>query len=211
VAIGRRSGWALAILAVVALSALSWAIPRRDRIFDPGRSPNPTSGWVRHQEKWAPGRYLVVRRPLDWKPYVLRECVHYTFPILYLSNTPLHQEVKRTANSLSCTGILDGDLPPGGVLLSWTIDWFPGPPMSTRFKNAEGARTDVGGHPAKIHAVRGGCSEIGGDREIRAVIDPGAESLYWVKACVRGPNLDRLQRDALNVIRSTRYAGISES
>jgi len=206
----RGLGWAFVVAVVLAMSFASWAIPRRHELLDPGRTPGPTEGWVRYQDRYVNKEYIVLKRPPEWEPYVFRAFYHYSYPIVHLSNAVLREScyTRPTENGTrqGCDPVID-ELPPGGVLMRWDKDWGPrtGP---DRLAPLRGDEMTIRGHRAKVNRSMGGCKGLGGDRAFDVTLEIEHDHVYRIDVCMRGPGLDSLERDAWNVIRSARFSGL---
>jgi hypothetical protein len=148
---------------------------------------------------------LAFRYPGSWRSGVWSDDVSsFSGLIVALSTSRQHDPCQRTVapgvTSGSC-GDPISTLPPGGVLVRWTSNGFPG-------WHAPTANTRIGGHPATETAgADSWCTALGGTQTSTAVI-PGKVGSDWYEmdACLRGPGVPAEQAEITTMLRSVRFA-----
>jgi hypothetical protein len=131
---------------------------------------------------------LSFRYPATWQARTWDDVSSFTALIVYLSTSRMYDPCVTTTSpgemSVTCTYPL-GKLPPGGVLVRWDVDGFPG------FHSPK-PDTTVGGHPAVETRTRGGgwCASLGGTETIRVMVPRATpDNWYEMDACLRAPSV----------------------
>ena len=130
---------------------------------------------------------LSFRYPATWQAGTSNDVSSFTAPIVYLSTGPQHDPCTVTyrpgVESSTCSYPVD-TLPPGGVLVRWDLDGFPG------FRLTKPNAT-IGGRPALETKTSGGwCASLGGTETISVIIPRDQpDNWYGLEACLSAPNL----------------------
>ena len=124
--------------------------------------------------------------------------------VTYLSNEPLQDPCRRTANSRTCGEPLRR-LRPGGVLVEWSLLGFPDTDRH-RLNAMPGGWTRVDERRAKLAVdLLPVCRGVGADRSLYALIPLSLRGNYYaLRACLRGPGLVRSEREVRRLLASTR-------
>jgi hypothetical protein len=142
--------------------------------------------------------------PSEWK--LATWPVQSTFEklVTYLSNEPLHDPCRRTANSLACGEPLRR-LRAGGVLVEWSLVGFPDTDRH-RLNAMPGGWTSVDGRRAKLAVdLLPVCRGVGAERSLYALVPLSLRGNYYaLRACLRGPGLVRSERQVRRLLASTR-------
>jgi hypothetical protein len=125
--------------------------------------------------------------------------------IVYLSTAPLADPCDRGPNAIACVREAAAALDPDGVLVTWSRNGFPG----WTFDGTRGRRVAVGGRAATIEdgLADEGCRGIGGERDVLVTIPDLAADANWtsVRACLRGPDLERLRGEVGAMLASVQW------
>jgi hypothetical protein len=167
-----------------------------------GAAPMPSSGDASAFATYR-GAFVSFRHPGEWKAYVFPGAqTFHEQQLVDLSTQPARNPCSAQSVVPSCGWPVDR-LRPGGVLVVWQNEGYPGWSLAT----AQGSRLTVGGRPAKrIASKPGQCSAVKADETISVEIarpDPG--NLTTVVACLRGPNLAAAESRFAAVLASTRF------
>jgi hypothetical protein len=107
--------------------------------------------------------------------------------LVFLSTSALADPCDRTANSIACVRSAATSLEPGGVLVQWSRNGFPG----WTFDRSRGKPLTVGGRSASIEDLEPAepCQMIGGTRELVVTIPDPEANMNWTeaRACIAGP------------------------
>lgn len=201
---------ARAVVAALASCSLAAACtsPTASRVEDdPYVGPTSTAPAAREHLATFHGQMVRFRYPRSWQARHFDEVSSFTGSIADLSNQTMHAPCKRRrvkAGIETSCGWPVGRLPPGGVLMRWQQNGLP-VPASWRFSDLPGRPMRVDGRPARQQIQQpGDCEGIGATETITTAIKRAARGNYYsVTACLRGPGLNALERDAQSILAST--------
>ena len=181
---------------------------------------HPTVKWVLYR---ANGLSFIY--PVDWKAKGF-EGSHSSFetPLVYLSNQEMSDPCTNRPGSRVCHAYPIKALDPGGVVLVWSTNGFPG----WDFAQQRGRAITVGGRAAKITARRD-CGHLVADRSVSVIIPfdqvestpAGVASSsvdrpslidtpnnwYELDACFRDPGADAALDQVRRLLRSVQLSG----
>ena len=145
---------------------------------------------------------LSFTHPAAWKAYPFHWAggLHFQ-PLVYLSTQPVHDPCSTQGNTTSC-GLPVGQLPPGGVLVTWNAS---GPPATAL---GSGSRLQVDGRPARrVDSTGGICRNIGADKTIAVLVQtqPLPSTPTELTACLRGPGLAQEEQSVDALLASTKF------
>jgi hypothetical protein len=166
----------------------------------PGPNPGPTRAATRLHQSLNNGD-LSLDYPMSWHSVRYERRSSFTTLLEYLTNQRLHPP----CTDGSCAWPID-HLSPGGVLVSWSADGFPGWTLA----KTRGKSTRVGNRPAKVlEQYPGSCRQIGGDVTITVDIPrPAAGNYYSMMACIREPGSTKATESIRDMLSSVRVKGI---
>jgi hypothetical protein len=157
------------------------------------------------------GEGLAFTHPAAWKPHSYENRSSFSRSIVYLSTQRLHPPCVRsnvtigtgpeTGTLITCGWPLD-HLAPNSVLVEWSQHGTP----TWRLDQEPGARRTIAGRAAKLHTARpGDCKTIGAEETITAYIPrlDLASNWYQMRACLRGPDLDKAQAQVRQLLTTT--------
>ena len=176
---------------LVTASAVAWlALAACGLDPAPSSGGSPSTPAPRHFD----GEALSFDYPGAWSDATFDVVSSFSSVIVYLSTSPLSDPCERTPGSITCDRNAVAALGADGVLVEWSRQSFPG----WTFDPTKGRLTTVGGQAATLEQVapsEGGCGSIGGERELVVTIGDVPPNWNWteMRACLRGPSLDRLQ------------------
>jgi len=188
----------LTTLGLVAFVAVTGCAPSGVSTNDAPLVSGPTRAHYHDQE-------LDFTHPAAWTPHKYEVVSSFSSAIVYLSNQPLHQPCTRSrvaAGTMISCGLPLDRLVPGGVLVEWSSNGFPGWTLD----RAPGARQQLAGRPGRLAVERpGGCKDHGAEETITASIPrrSPAHNWYQLRACLRGPALDEHDRAVRQLLAST--------
>ena len=148
---------------------------------------------------------LSFRYPATWHAGTWDDVSSFTALIVYLSTGRQHDPCTVTTSpgekSVTC-GDPMRTLPPGGVLVQWDLDGFPG------FRLPKPNAT-IAGRPALQTKTSGGwCASLGGTETITVTIprdQPG--NFYQMEACLSAPNLPQQEAQISALLHTVQIAG----
>jgi hypothetical protein len=186
------------LAAALAVVAVSVALPFARTPASPAR-PAPT---VTFNATGMSFRYPATWHAVTWS----NEVSSFAALIVYLSTSPMNTSCKVMVNpglrSAYCPYPL-AELPPGGILVRWQADGFPGsrtPKLSTR----------IGGHPAieTETSQDGWCQALEGTEAIIVMIPrPVPGNWYEMDACLRPPNFPQQEAQIASLLSTVQFAG----
>ena len=147
---------------------------------------------------------LSFRYPANWQTGTWNDVSSFTAPIVYLSTGRQHNPCTVTYSpgekSVSCSYPVD-TLPPGGVLVRWDLDGFPG------FRLTKPNAT-IGGRPALETKTSGGwCASLGGAETISVIIPRDQpDNWYGLNACLSAPNLPQQEAQISAMLHTVQIA-----
>ena len=148
------------------------------------------------------GSDLAFDYPAIWNAASFPVMSSFSSEIVYLSTSTMADPCDRTANSIDCTRSAAASLGPGGVLVDWSRNGFPG----WTFDRSKGKSATIGGRAATIEALDPSepCQAIGGIRELVATIDDVVPDQNWTqaRACLAGPSSDAAQAQVEAMLRT---------
>jgi hypothetical protein len=177
---------------------------------DPGRPADigpPASTSAPNQFRYHDD-VLTFSHPASWTPARYEVVSSFSSAIVYLSNQPLHDPCTRRhlpggALEITC-GHPITQLVPGGVLIEWTREGFPGWKLS----RAPGVPQRIAGRPSRLDVRRPGrCANLGADETILASISRSSGNGYQLLACLRGPGLAGSERQVRQLLATTTVRG----
>jgi hypothetical protein len=180
-------------LAVVAVSV---ALPFARTPAEPAR-PAPTVSFS------AMG--LSFRYPATWHAGTWDDVSSFTALIVYLSTGQQYDPCTVTTSpgekSVTC-GDPMRTLPPGGVLVQWDLDGFPG------FRLTKPNAT-IAGRPALETKTSGGwCASLGGTETISVIIPRDQpDNWYGLNACLSAPNLPQQEAQISAMLHTVQIVG----
>jgi hypothetical protein len=133
---------------------------------------------------------------------------HFSSSIVYLSNqrmqAPCVHHVSGDRESIVCRAWPIKSLQPGGAVLQWTTNGFPG----RDFAHQLGRDITVDGRAAKLTMDSGLCRRIGADREVTVIVSrKPPDNWYELDACFRDPGAGTGVVDVLALLRSVHISG----
>ena len=180
-------------LAVVAASV---ALPFARTPAEPAR-PVPTVSFS------AMG--LSFRYPATWHAGTWNDVSSFTALIVYLSTGQQYYPCSVTTSpgekTVTC-GDPMGTLAPGGVLVRWDLDGFPG------FRLTKPNAT-IAGRPALETKTSGGwCASLGGSETISVIIPRDQpDNWYGLNACLSAPNLPQQEAQISAMLHTVSIGG----
>ncbi|MGH3230097.1 MAG: hypothetical protein ACRDOA_16260 [Streptosporangiaceae bacterium] len=147
---------------------------------------------------------LSFRYPATWHARTWNDVSSFTASIVYLSTGRQYNPCTITYSpgekSVTCTSPVS-TLPPGGVLVQWSADGFPG------FRLPKPDAT-IAGRPALETRTSGGwCASLGGTETITVTIPRDApDNLYQMQACLSAPNLPQQEAQISAMLHTVRIA-----
>jgi hypothetical protein len=120
--------------------------------------------------------------------------------LTFLSNEPMHDPCTTSAQAITCTTPI-GTLGHGGVLATWTVGGLPG----ARFDALPGKDYTFAHSHARVdiqRAVSPTCDESVNAWFIYEHVQSHGELLN-LRACIRGPGVQRIERQLLAMLDST--------
>jgi len=148
---------------------------------------------------------LSFRYPATWQRQSWSgDVASFAAPIVSLSSGPLRNPCTVTtslgARTVTCAYPV-GHLPPGGVLVRWDLDGFPG------FRLTKPNAT-IGGRPALETKTSGGwCASLGGAETISVIIPRDQpDNWYGLNACLSAPNLPQQEAQISAMLATVRVA-----
>jgi len=185
------------LAAALAVAAVSVALPFA-RTPAERAHPAPTASFS------AMG--LSFRYPATWHRGTWAEVSSFGALIAYLSSGPQHDPCTVThspgVTSVTCTNPVDV-LPPGGVLVRWDDNGFPG-----TFRKPK-PNTTIAGYPAQetVTSGPGWCASLGGAETITVTIPRHQpDNFYEMEACLSAPGLSRQQAQIAAMLRTVQLA-----
>lgn len=128
----------------------------------------------------------------------------FSSSIVFLSTARMHNPcvvTKRANGTETSCGLPVDQLEPGGVLIEWSANGFPGVTVDGQGPGG----TTIAGRPATLHEEKpGDCEYLGADMTIYADVsrDAAGDNWYEMRACLKGPNLDELRRQISSMLTS---------
>jgi hypothetical protein len=126
-------------------------------------------------------------------------------PLVYLSNQPMGTLCSNVQGGTHCRVWPVDPLDPGGVVMRWTANGFPG----WHFSHVEGERMIIDGHLAKVSfgGSPGLCSSVGGT-PTKVIVDREARlNWYEMDACfLDSPSTD-FRTEIESMLSTVRIAG----
>jgi hypothetical protein len=158
-----------------------------------GGSPSALAATSGGAPRHFDGETLSFDYPGEWRHATFDVVSSFSNALVYLSTAQLSDPCDRTANSIACTRSPVSILGPGGVLIEWSRDAWPG----WTFDPTKGQRATIGGRRATVEQLdpSPACQSIAGERELVVTIDDPVPDMNWteMRACLRGPSLDGVQ------------------
>lgn len=122
---------------------------------------------------------------------------------LFIASVPLPDPCREVGQSISCDGLPPIVLPPGGVLIRLDTARDVLGPSSLVTPPPEGEDLMLNGFRTKVVRVAGGaCAGVGADETLTVVVPTLGDWIgrTTVVACLRGPDLDALERQVLALL-----------
>ncbi len=163
---------------------------------------NPTT--VKH----FAGPSLSFDYPASWQLHVYREESRFSSAIVFISTAPMHEPCVTTKHAdgtrIDCGWPIDR-LDSNGVLIEWSANGFPGWTLG----ESSGIETTIDGRAAKIvQETQGDCQAVGADETLTAYVERDApDNWYQMRACLKGPHLDEMQRQISLILATTDVLG----
>jgi hypothetical protein len=180
----------------LALVVVSVALPFARTPAEPAR-PVPTVSFS------AMG--LSFRYPATWQAGTSNDVSSFTAPIVYLSTGQQYDPCSVTTSpgekTVTC-GDPMGTLAPGGVLVRWDLDGFPG------FRLTK-PNVTIAGRPALETKTSGGwCASLGGTETISVIIPRDQpDNWYGLNACLSAPNLPQQEAQISAMLHTVSIGG----
>lgn len=150
------------------------------------------------------GDGISFRYPARWQALTdPNDTSSFSALIVYVSNDQMSSPCVVKPMSISC-GLPLAHLSERSVLASWSANGFPG----WTFKRALGRALRVDGDPAKLRLTRSVCG-VGADVMMDVVVERPhvADNWFEFRACIKGPGINELERQAKKVLRTVHFAG----
>ncbi len=146
------------------------------------------------------------RYPSDWMTKQLSDSTTMSEPMVALSSQTMSDPCTTTGNTTRCTYFPIDSLQPGGVVLEWSAQGFPGRPFGAK----PGRVITVDDYPAKISGDDPVCGGyLKADRSLSVVIArPGVpDNWYQLDACFRDPGADAAVAEVMALLKTVRISG----
>lgn len=142
--------------------------------------------------------------PAAWGSATYDVMSSFSTVVVYLSTAELSDPCERALGMTNCMREAVGGLGPSGLLVEWTHWGFPG----WTFDPTAGTGATIGGRAATVADLPADerCRKVDGEAIVSATIPMQVES-NWVemRACLRGPGLDRLRAQVAAMLDSFRW------
>jgi hypothetical protein len=148
---------------------------------------------------------LSFRYPATWHAGAWNDVSSFTALIVYLSTGQQYYPCSVTTSpgekTVTC-GDPMGTLAPGGVLVRWDLDGFPG------FRLTKPNAT-IAGRPALETKTSGGwCASLGGSETISVIIPRDQpDNWYSLNACLSAPNLPQQEAQISAMLHTVQIVG----
>jgi hypothetical protein len=148
---------------------------------------------------------LSFRYPATWHAGTWNDVSSFTAPIVYLSTGQQYDPCTVTTSpgekTVTCGDPMD-TLAPGGVLVRWDLDGFPG------FRLTKPNAT-IAGRPALETKTSGGwCASLGGTETISVIIPRDQpDNWYGLNACLSAPNLPQQEAQISAMLHTVSIGG----
>jgi hypothetical protein len=121
-----------------------------------------------------------------------------------VSNQPLGNQCSGTSGTSQCHVMPVGSLDPGGVVLQWSENGFPG----WKFGSQAGRAITVDGRPAKISNNNPVCGPLAADRSVSVIVKMhDRANWYQLDGCFRDPGADAAISEVMALLKTVRIAG----
>jgi hypothetical protein len=152
---------------------------------------------------------LAIRHPSSWVVYEYPEfSFSFTTLISYLSPLRLHDPCTATGGKLSCAPWPVVALPTRAVVVRWTTNGFQ---AGRRISGLPGRSVFVDRHRAKLYLTASTRSICPKESQFAVTLDivRGAGNYLEMRACLRGPGIERMEGEVLAMVRSIRMRSAS--
>ena len=165
--------------------------------------PSVTAGGLDATYSTGPIRF---RYPSAWTAQNAEGRYVSTFstPMVDVSNQPLGNQCTGTSGISQCHVMPVGSLDPGGVVLQWSENGFPG----WKFGSQGGRAITIDGRPAKISNNDPVCGSLSADRSLSVVVKMHDRSnWYQLDGCFRDPGADAAVAEVMDLLQSVQISG----